>query len=148
MSNKDRYSSGINRIQSHNAMLDCDNKRQVMAFSKKGRTQSKRKKKAVVGKGHFGGNSERWHLDELVVLAVSSRCLLRIVPQGESGTMMAFGFSTGAHILHIKSGSRMDETGRDQLSVTHSYCLEVWSLLSQAGSEWHELATTRIRMPR
>lgn len=61
--------------------------------------------------------------------------------------MMAFGFSTGAHTLHIKSGSKMDETGRDQLSVTHSYCLEVWSLLSEGGSEWHEHATTRIRMP-
>jgi len=82
-------------------------------------------------KGSLGENLA-WHSDEVVLLAVS-RCLLRIVPQGESGTMMAFGFSSGLH-LHIESDSAMDETGRE-LSVTHSCCLEVWSLLSQRGSE-------------
>ena len=48
--------------------------------------------------------------------------------------MMAFGFSKDL-LLHIKSDVVMDETGRDQLSVTHNCCLEVWRLLSEGGSE-------------
>lgn len=47
--------------------------------------------------------------------------------------MMAFQFSKGPH-LHIESDNVMDETGRE-LSVTHSCCLEVRSLLSEGGPE-------------
>lgn len=66
------------------------------------------------------------------------------MPQGDSGTMMAFGFSKDL-LLHIKSDVVMDETGRDQLSVTHNCCLEVWRLLSEGGSERYEHADVRVK---
>jgi hypothetical protein len=101
-----------------------------MSF-RKGEGRLERQKRGSRWKGSLGENLT-WHLDEVVLLAVSRR-LLRIVPQGESGTMMAFQFSKGPH-LHIESDNVMDETGRE-LSVTHSCCLEVRSLLSEGGPE-------------